>query len=561
MTKKKHTRVDVAELELIDTDVNFSPFPIGDSQEDDLLIGLQDSPDIAPPVQVALPDSKEPVAKVLSPMPEKLGSQTRPTRLAYPKDREIPGTPPTIHIEGLLPEHIRNGAEGDSLLSPLLYNTIDRWLTPPDLDSVGGHVGEEFELDDVNYILETNAFDKKNQLQPSIRSFSNDSVDSNMTWHELLSTMQLNGLDVIGKSDKFFATKKFSYQPPISPEKFVNYRYFYWVKNLGRWDVILNPASEFELILINGDLNGYDDLVTGDYIRVEGTEFYVININTVDNEIIIYDQSEQLFLPTFAEFNDVLIGHDKPSYNVQASGDYITNGWTQNNYWKHLDDLSVEELQGFRILSYPKAQIPIIELLLDVVIDDTLTYSKDIPPNVRLYPIQYIDQTKNTEPVNIQRTLVGYDPLTGDEVYEDRFGTIPIINKPVLQYRTGDNHLDGEPTTIDPILGVNAVKLRVDSRNYIFTNGLLDSEHDDSRQGRFYMYITQVSRDRIPEQTIFNQTTPLSEWVITHDSEYIPIIRVFLSSGEEITPLKIVSTELISTITFTSPIAGYVSLT
>ena len=563
---RKHTKVNISDLDILIVDPSWTDgtYPIDDTPENPILIGLIDTPDVPIPVPPAIPESKEPFALPISPFAQEIGAQTRPSKTTYPLDRELPGTPRTINIESMLPEHIARGRKGKSLLAPFLYNTIDKWLTPPDLDNIGGYIGEILEAGIINedYIEEKTAFAKKHQLQPSVRSFiDGNTSDLNMTWIELLNQMRLNGLDVDGKADKMFATQKFSYQPPVSPEKFVNFRYFYWTKNLGRWDIELDPLNEFGLILTNGSLAGFTDFAVGDYIRIHSTEFVVTAFDNFAGTINVLDTTENLYLDPFTEYEQELIGYDRPVYNVQAPSEYIANGWITNNHWRHIDAVDLIEGEGIATGAFPRAQLPIIEISPDVILDDAIGYTKGAVPNVKLYPLQHVSTLRTGLPINVENKLVGFDGGTGLPLYEEKEGIIPVISKPVLEYKQDTLHLDGEPTEIDPILGFNAVKLTKTSDNYIFKNGLLDDEHTDFRDGRFYVYLTQVSIDELTQRYMHTQTTLSNEWIITHDLGFVPIVRVYLITGQEVLPSSITSDETTTTITFVNMVTGIASFT
>ena len=57
-------------------------------------------------------------------------------------------------------------------------------------------------------------------------------------------------------------------------------------------------------------------------------------------------------------------------------------------------------------------------------------------------------------------------------------------------------------------------------------------------------------------QFTYEVTSATSVWIVSHQLGYIPIVRTYLSTGEEIIPESVVTTQYTTVITFSSPQTG-----
>lgn len=110
-------------------------------------------------------------------------------------------------------------------------STIDQLIEPSVLDRVSGYIGQRYRpsyrTKDV-YLDETLSDRQNYQLEPTVLYKSNGNDIDFVT--QYIDTV--NQIDSIGgvktKHDKLWAQESYAYTPPISHDKLVNYREYYW---------------------------------------------------------------------------------------------------------------------------------------------------------------------------------------------------------------------------------------------------------------------------------------------------------------------------------------------
>ena len=373
---------------------------------------------IAPPSPTPIqpppedPEDNELDSKPISPLPAITGLNNQPRTSAFKEDYEHRGAPEQYKFGDLLPS--LSGQE-NKLLSVFIENTVDRWVTPPDYEALAGYIGEEkgTSIDPLtgerieHYIQENTEFRNDNQIQPAA-FIKVDGVNDTMSWQELLAQMSILGLDTDEKTDCIFSTTKYSYQPPVDPDHFVNYSRYIWVKMLtGTASVEVGSR----LVTASG-VSVASELGVGESVRIAGHDFIV---ESISGDTFIID----LQFDNETDAVDVGVGISNPLYYVQQVGDFDVNGWTDNNYWVHegdisswavdnsLDPLWVKGLIGGGTL--PRGSVPIIELEKDIMVEDFFTPGK--APSVTLWPLEYVDPSNRAIPTN-----AGYEE--GDGVFD-----------------------------------------------------------------------------------------------------------------------------------------------
>ena len=211
---------------------------------DGTIAGVQDAEPLAASAPAStVPENQEPDAAFFSPLPESTGPNNQPRKGSYPDDFEGAGRAPRLQFKDILPANLGidpfNSQSNSRLRDTFLENTFDRWITPPDLESIAGFIGKSssFSLDPrtndtiEHYISERTEFRQDNQLQPAAFSDVNG-FHTTMSWQELLDQMRLTGIDTENETDCIFATQRYSYQPPYNPDQFVNFRIYNWTQYL-----------------------------------------------------------------------------------------------------------------------------------------------------------------------------------------------------------------------------------------------------------------------------------------------------------------------------------------
>ena len=626
------TRVPVDDVTILDPSTSWAEgeIPIGDDPLPASVIGLV--PFTEEPLELIYPTTiidNEPLATGVNPL-SPTTSERRPRGDAYQKDNVLPGSPKMMDMANLLPPEILYGDNGNQLLKTLIDSTIDRWVNTPDLDSMSGIIGHsitpETEVPDA-HVHELTDFRQNNQLQPIIHTLADVPFNhQNMSWGEMLIKMEKAGVNITQEADKIFASHVYSFQPPIDANKFANYTYHYWIKELpvapitingvfdasalfwsfdgidfltDTFDVILDAsalnASDFNVFdastliissasalamvgavvegelstdadtftrkinIFGADVNAsiYTGLVINDHLRILGTTFVVSEVTA--SSLVVETTDDELALLPFDNLENIRVGVGEPSYYTQKSGEFITNQWVTENYWVHLETMRSDAVFITNTINgtFPRAQVPIIELAGDVLLDDS-PYIHNTAPNVVLYPIQYVDYNTLDTPINTIDVNAGF--VAGALVTDQRIGVVPTINKPVFSYTAGVYNTDGSLSVYDAALGINAVKSSVTSSNFVYTNGLVDIGHDDIRDERLLTYLVQVNLDNTvpPEPPIIVVPDPDpppvvingrmecvntiddlytgSTWYVEDCLGYYAIIRLFFTAIDTTTP-------------------------
>jgi hypothetical protein len=189
--------------------------------------------------------------------------------------------------------------------------------------------------------------------------------------------MRLIGLDTNDKTDCLFATRRYSYQPPINPDKFVNHNSYVWVEYLQNGTAASNfepisgvSGSTFNFapgtISVNSrtlTVSGVDAVINfarGNTIRIRGE---TLTVSAITNTSTI--ELEEVYQGLEGSANQVPIGLNGALYHVQELGNFIDNGWVQNNFWTHVDDLTSEETTLLIEDTYFRGKLPIIALLIE----------------------------------------------------------------------------------------------------------------------------------------------------------------------------------------------------
>lgn len=126
------------------------------------------------------------------------------------------------NINDLIP-----GVLQTNILKALNENTFNRFFTKPEYEHVVGLIGDLKASDSSAYrISEKRTSQRNSQLQP-VPHVRIGSVDTQMSFTDLLARLELAGVDV-DSFDQWGKSLQFNWVPPINLDKLINYREYFW---------------------------------------------------------------------------------------------------------------------------------------------------------------------------------------------------------------------------------------------------------------------------------------------------------------------------------------------
>ena len=158
-----------------------------------------------------------------------------------------------------------------------LAATIDQLIEPTQLEKLSGYVGQTFKpsykASDV-FLQESSNNRQNYQLEPTVTYRSDgENVDFSSQYVDIVNEIQAQG-GSNSKHDRLFEQDSYSYAPLIDPDKFVNYRQYYWLPQ-GVGTVLLNPGVPGATVTISVTNNAFGA--------------YVFNNKSNDNpDIVVY---------------------------------------------------------------------------------------------------------------------------------------------------------------------------------------------------------------------------------------------------------------------------------
>ena len=109
----------------------------------------------------------------------------------------------------------------------ILENTINRYLTKPDVEQVVGTVGAVNDNARVNRQLPEDSVHRQGfQLQPLIHT-EVATVDHILSYKDVLNQVERMGVD-INRLPSWGNAKRFNFAPPITLDKIINYADYFW---------------------------------------------------------------------------------------------------------------------------------------------------------------------------------------------------------------------------------------------------------------------------------------------------------------------------------------------
>ena len=112
--------------------------------------------------------------------------------------------------------------------------TLDQLVQEPEMKRTQGYIGRRFgpgtRYSD-NYVLEETAIRANYQLEPGI-VFTDDTGNATdaITYPGIIDALSTSSGNV-NRHDRLFASKTYSWDPDIDPDKFINYGQYYWLPN------------------------------------------------------------------------------------------------------------------------------------------------------------------------------------------------------------------------------------------------------------------------------------------------------------------------------------------
>ena len=190
-------------------------------------------------------------------------------------------------IDELVPSPYQSNA-----LKSLMENTVNRFLTKKETEYVDGFIGKRNNKAVTSRQLpEDDIISQANQLQP-VLSTTLGSEKKYMSWSDVMNELRLQGVS-FDEFDKWGATEKYNWVPPIDIDKLIHFRDYFWVGGDSR-----NPP---EYITIQSICNlaiakakSFERMVTryGDDFKIESlvklkedSIFTIRRINSSNNTI------------------------------------------------------------------------------------------------------------------------------------------------------------------------------------------------------------------------------------------------------------------------------------
>jgi len=143
-----------------------------------------------------------------------------------------------------------------------LSTTLDQFVEPSALEKISGYVGRRYHptYRTSEIYLDEKTKERKNyQLEPSIIYKSDgNSVDFVAPYIDVINELYTQG-SVKSKQDLMCEEEFYSYSPSIDPDKFVNFREYYWLP-YGMSSVVSrvgNPGSTITIKVTNSKFDGY----------------------------------------------------------------------------------------------------------------------------------------------------------------------------------------------------------------------------------------------------------------------------------------------------------------
>ena len=198
-----------------------------------------------------------------------------------------------------------------------INSTLDQLIEPSVLDQLNGFVGQKYRQSyrtSEQYLSESTDQRQSYQLEPTVTYKSDGtSIDFASQYIDAVNEIESQG-GSNAKHDRLWEQESYSYAPPVDPDKFVNYRQYYWIgEGLSPISLLLSSGTKTTIGVSNNSFGAY----------------VFSNKNGQNNpDIIVYKGSTY-------EFEVDAPGHPfyiKTQYatgtDYQFSDDYVTNNGT-----------------------------------------------------------------------------------------------------------------------------------------------------------------------------------------------------------------------------------------
>ena len=198
-----------------------------------------------------------------------------------------------------------------------LSATLDQLIEPSALVKLSAFIGKRHKpsyRSKDNYVNEISEERQNYQLEPAV-SYASDGTNTDFVapYIDVVNEIQAQGGQK-SKHDRLWSGDFYSYAPPIDPDKFVNYRQYYWLTDGPTAMSTLpgTPGSEITINVTNSGLNGWK----------------FANKSTDNPDIVIYKGNTYKFVVDAPGFKFHIKTQFSTGDGDQFSSDYVTNNGT-----------------------------------------------------------------------------------------------------------------------------------------------------------------------------------------------------------------------------------------
>jgi len=200
-----------------------------------------------------------------------------------------------------------------------LGSTLDQLIEPSALEKLSAFVGRRYQptyRSNSVYLEEISDERQNYQLEPTV-TYSSDSqkVDFVAPYIDVVNEIHAQG-GYKNDHNRLWQSETYAYSPPIDPDKFVNYRQYYWLKNgpTPITSILGTPGSEITIKVENKNISAW---------RFN-------NKGTNNPDIVLYKGNTYKFVIDAPGFNFWIKTQYGTGTDDQFSQDYVTNNGTDN---------------------------------------------------------------------------------------------------------------------------------------------------------------------------------------------------------------------------------------
>ena len=142
-----------------------------------------------------------------------------------------------------------------------INSTLDQLIEPSVLDQLNGFIGQKYRQSyntTEQYLSESTEQRQSYQLEPTVTYKSDgNTIDFASQYIDAVNEIESQG-GSNAKHDRLWEQESYAYAPPIDPDKFVNYRQYYWIsEGLTPISLLLSSGTKTTIGVTNNSFGAY----------------------------------------------------------------------------------------------------------------------------------------------------------------------------------------------------------------------------------------------------------------------------------------------------------------